>query len=112
MKRTPAPLSFSADRCSIIRQRHQHEQRHHDGGKMVFTDIAVKYTKWLHYTAPLRRNGHAGGGPAPYPARFKTNRQRQIDQAFDRPHPDNRVQLLAFTAIWILPEVWIRKNSR
>ncbi len=36
-------------------ERHQHEQRHHDGGKNGFTDIAVKYTKWLHYTAPLRR---------------------------------------------------------
>ncbi|MNI44203.1 hypothetical protein D3C73_985680 [compost metagenome] len=36
-------------------ERHQHEQRHHDGGENGFTDIAVKYTKGLHYTAPLRR---------------------------------------------------------
>ena len=35
-------------------ERHQHEQRHHDGGENGFTDIAVKYTKRLHYTAPLR----------------------------------------------------------
>src|SRR5690606_29451282 len=52
---TPLPGFFQLiDKLDDARERHQHEQRHHDGGENGFTDIAVKNAESLHHTAPLR----------------------------------------------------------
>ena len=46
---TPLPGFFQlVDKFDNARERHQHEQGHHDGGENRFTDIAVKYAKRLH----------------------------------------------------------------